>query len=123
MKEIDELFYQYKNNELEWFCALHKLKLLEDQGKIVLYAGTYSFKEALHRPFCDTSMFYFYTLPDKQGYLFFSNPFGSVAIITRDDEIFLPSHRKMYGKKYLTNHLYGEGDFRSGEYFNRKKKK
>ena len=129
MKEIDELSYQLSllerknNNELTWFSTLKKLKQLKDDGRIVLYAGTYSFEDALNRPFCDATMFYFYTLPDKQGYVLFSNPFGRIAVIMRDDEIFLSSHRKLYGKKHLTNHSYGEGDFRSGEYFSCKKKR
>ena len=121
MKEIDELLYLYNKDELTWFGALNKLKQLEDEGRIVLYAGTYSFEEALKRPFCDSTMFYFYTLPDKQGYHFFSNPFGKIAVIMKDDEIFLKSHRKAYSKSFLTNRFYG--DFRSGEYFNRKKKR
>ena len=129
MKEIDELSYQLSllernnNNERTWFSTLKKLKQLKDDGKIVLYAGTYSFEDALNRPFCDSTRFYFYTLPDKQGYIFFSNPFGSIAVIMRDDEIFLSSHRKLYGKRYLINRLYGEEDFRSGEYFSCKKKR
>ena len=129
MKEIDDLaewlsLLETKNSsEQTWFDTVKKLKQLEEEGEVVLYAGTYSFEEALNRPFCDATEFYFYTLPDRQGYHFFSNPFGSIAAILRDDEIFLKSHKRLYGKKYLTNYMYGHGDVRSGEYFNRKKKR
>ena len=111
------------SSEQTWFDAVKKLKRLEEEGEVVLYAGTYSFEEALSRPFCDATEFYFYTLPDRQGYHLFSNPFGRIAVILKDDEIFLKSHKRLYGKKYLTNRMYGRGDFRSGEYFNRKKNK
>lgn len=123
MKEIDEMFSQYSNKTLKWIDSLQKLKQLEDEGKIVLYAGTYSFEEASKHPFSDVVDFYFYTLPDKQGYHFYTNPFGSEAIIAIDNEIFTFKHRRLYNKRHLTNWYFGEKDFRSGEYFNLKKKR
>ena len=123
MKEIDEMFSQYNNRTLKWVDSLQKLKQLEDVGKIVLYAGTYSFEEALRHLDCDVADFYFYTLPDRQGYHFFTNPFGSEAVIMIDNEIFMFNHRRIYSKRHLSNRQFGEKDFRSGEYFNRKKKR
>lgn len=123
MKEIDEMFSQYKNETLKWKDSLKKLKQLEDEGKIVLYAGTYSFEEALRHLDSDVADFYFYSLPDMQGYHFFTNPFGSEAVIMIDNEIFTFKHRKWYNKRHLTNRYFGEKDFRSGEYFYRRKKR
>ena len=122
MKEIDEMFIQYNKKTLKWTDALKKLRLMEDAEKIVLYAGTYSFEEALEHLDSDTANFYFYTLPDRQGYHFFTNPFGSEAAITIDNEIFKFGHRRLYNKKHLSNCCFGEKDMRSGEYFNRKQK-
>lgn len=123
MREIAEMFSQYNNNTLKWIDSLKKLKQLEDEGKIVLYAGTYSFEEALRHFDSDVADFYFYTLPDRQGYHFFTNAFGSEAAIMIDNEIFAYKHRRLYNKRHLTNRYFGEKDFRSGEYFNRKKQR
>ncbi len=123
MQEIAEMFSQYNYNTLKWIDSLKKLKQLEDEGKIVLYAGTYSFEEALRHFDSDVADFYFYTLPDRQGYHFFTNAFGSEAAIMIDNEIFAYKHRRLYNKRHLTNRYFGEKDFRSGEYFNRKKQR
>lgn len=122
MKEIDDMFDQYNNKTLKWIVTLQKLKQLEDEGKIVLYAGTYSFEEALLNHLdSDVVDFYFYTLPDRQGYNFYTNPFGTGIKI--DNEIFMRKHRRLYRKGNLSNRFFGEKDYRSGEYFNRKKKR
>lgn len=123
MREIAEMFSQYNNNTLKWIDSLKKLKQLEDEGKIVLYAGTYSFEEALRHFDSDVADFYFYTLPNRQGYHFFTNAFGSEAAIMIDNEIFAYKHRRLYNKRHLTNRYFGEKDFRSGEYFNRIKQR
>lgn len=123
MREIAEMFSQYNNNTLKWIDSLKKLKQLEDEGKIVLYAGTYSFEEALRHFDSDVADFYFYTLPDREGYHFFTNAFGSEAAIMIDNEIFAYKHRRLYNKRHLTNRYFGEKDFRSGEYFNRIKQR
>lgn len=123
MKEIDEMFSQCNNGTLKWIDSLKKLKQLEYERKIVLYAGTYSFEEALSHLDSDVADFYFYTLPDRQGYHFFTNPFGSEAAIMIDNEIFTFKHRRLYNKRHLSNCYFGEKDFRSGEYFNRKNKR
>ena len=123
MREIAEMFSQHNNNTLQWIDSLKQLKQLEDEGKIVLYAGTYSFEEALRHFDSDVADFYFYTLPDRQGYHFFTNAFGSEAAIMIDNEIFAYKHRRLYNKRHLTNRYFGEKDFRSGEYFNRIKQR
>jgi len=123
MREIAEMFSQYNNNTLKWIDSLKKLKQLKDEGKIILYAGTYSFEEALRHFDSDVADFYFYTLPDRQGYHFFTNAFGSEAAIMIDNEIFAYKHRRLYNKRHLTNRYFGEKDFRSGEYFNRIKQR
>ena len=123
MREIAEMFSQYNNNTLKWIDSLKKLKQLEDEGKIVLYAGAYSFEEALRHFDSDVADFYFYTLPDRQGYHFFTNAFGSEAAIMIDNEIFAYKHRRLYNKRHLTNRYFGEKDFRSVEYFNRIKQR
>lgn len=76
MKEIEELFTQYKIHKLEWTPALQVLKQLQDDGRIILYAGTYSFEKALEKPLCDNAQFYFYSVPDRFGYHFYIGPMG-----------------------------------------------
>ena len=121
MREIEVLFEKYRNHKLEWIPTLQVLAQLQDEGKIVLYAGTYSFQEALKRPLCDNAGFYFYTVVDKSGYYFYINPMG--VGIKSDNEIFMFKHRYLYNKNHLSNRFFGEEDFRSGEYFNRKRKR
>ena len=121
MEEIDALFEQYKNHKLEWLPALQVLGRLQEEGKIILYAGTYSLQDALTRPLCDCAKFYFYTTTDRSGYCFYINPMG-VGIKT-DNEIFKFKHRRLYRKGYLSNCFWGEQDFRSGEFFKPKKKR
>ena len=52
------------------------LKQLQDDGRIILYAGTYSFEKALENPLCDNAQFYFYSVPDRFGYHFYIGPMG-----------------------------------------------
>ncbi len=120
MKEIEILIEKYRNHNLEWIPTLQVLSQLQDDGKIVLYAGTYSFQEALKRPLCDSAEFYFYTVSDRSGYCFYINRMGMG--IKSDNEIFMFKHKYLYNKRHLSNCFFGEKDFRSGEYFNRKKK-
>lgn len=120
MKEIEALFEKYQNHRLEWIPTLRVLSKLQDDGNIILYAGTYSFQEALKRPLCESAQFYFYTIYDKSGYCFYINRMG--IGIQSDDDIFKFKHRYLYNKGHLSNCFWGEKDFRSGEYFNRKKK-
>ena len=120
MEEIDALFEQYKSHKLEWLPALQVLARLEEEEKIILYAGTYSFQEALTRPLCDSARFYFYTTADRSGYCFYINVMG--VGIKEDNEIFKFKHRRLYRKGYLSNCFWGEKDFRSGAFFKHKKK-
>lgn len=76
MQEIEVLFEKYKNHTLEWIPTLQVLAQLQDDRKIFLYAGTYSFQQALNRPLCDSASFYFYTALDKIGYCFYFNLWG-----------------------------------------------
>ena len=121
MREIEVLFEKNQNHELEWISALQVLAQLQDDGKIILYAGTCSFQEALTQPLCDSAEFYFYTVFDKGGYCFYINPMG--VGIKSDNEIFKFKHRYLYNKRHLSNRCLGEKDLRSGEYFNRKNKR
>lgn len=121
MKEIEALFEKYQNHRLEWIPTLRILSELQDDGNIILYAGTYSFQEALKHPLCESAQFYFYTVWDKSGYCFYINRMG--IGIQSDDDIFKFKHRYLYNKGHLSNCFWGEKDFRSGEFFNRKKKR
>lgn len=121
MSDIEALFEKYQNHKLEWIPTLQVLAQLQNDGKIILYAGTYSFEEALTRPLCDNAEFYFYTSFDKCGYCFYINPMG--VGIKSDNDIFKLKHRYLYNKRHLTNCFFDEKDFRSGEYFNRKLKR
>lgn len=121
MKEIEVLFGQYQNNELEWIPSLQMLNQLQNEGKIILYAGTYSFSEALKYPLCDCAEFYFYSVSDRTGYCFYINPMG--VGIKYDNDIFKFSHRRLYNKNHLSECALGGKDMRSGEYFNHKKKR
>ncbi|MCH5164454.1 MAG: hypothetical protein J1F36_05505 [Clostridiales bacterium] len=118
MNEIEQLFLLHQDRKLEWIPALQTLKRLEDEGTVVLFAGTYSFEQAIKNPLCDSAEFYFYTLPNKLGYVFYINPMD--IGIKRDDEIFLRNHRRLYSKRYLSNCYFKEKDLRSGEYFDKK---
>lgn len=117
MKELEVLFVQQQNKELEWIPTLQILNQLQNDGKIILYAGTYSFEEALKRPYCDFAYFYFYSVLDKKGYCFHISCMG--ISIYFDDEIFEFSHRRLYNKGHMSCN-YEEAKLRSGEYYNRK---
>lgn len=118
MKELEVLFEQYKNKELKWLPALQILNQLQNEKKIILYAGTYSFDGALKYPLCDSAQFYFYDCSARSGYCFYINPMG-VGIVV-DNDIFKFSHRRLYNKNHLSACALGGKDMRSGEYFNRK---
>lgn len=97
---------------------LRSLLELQNDGSICLYAGTYSFAQALERniDYDTEAQFYFYVVPHKKGYLYSINRFGKKLI--EDNDIFKFSHRSLYNKKHLSNCYFGEEDCRSGEYFN-----
>ncbi len=91
----------------------------ERDGAVVLYAGTYSLEEAIERAWrYDNASFYIYTTKDKRGYHVYLNRMG--CGVRTDHKIFDIMHRRLYGKRYLSNCYMGEEDFRRGEYFSRK---
>ena len=94
----------------------------ERRGEIVLYAGTYSLEAALERfGTYESASFYIYTTQDKSGYCVYINRMG--CGIREDNKIFKFSHRYLYNKNHLSNCYFGEKDYRSGEYFEKKGKK
>ncbi len=94
-------------------------EFLRDQEKkriISLYAGAYSFENAIGM--CDLNTeatFYFYLNGYNYGYSlrYFQGRFK----LERDERIFFKDHKKAYTKKALSNHKTDRKDMRSGEYF------
>jgi len=139
--QVENLYdqeYEYSSVYNDFISNIRTVKLLNDDDYFVnkisregkkcynenkKYVKYYSFEEALRHFDSDVADFYFYTLPDRQGYHFFTNAFGSEAAIMIDNEIFAYKHRRLYNKRHLTNRYFGEKDFRSGEYFNRIKQR
>ena len=98
-------------------------EFLRDQEKkriISLYAGAYSFENAIGM--CDLNTeatFYFYLNGYNYGYSlkYFQGRFK----LERDERIFFSDHKKAYSKKALSNYKTDRKDMRSGEYFANKK--
>lgn len=101
------------------YCVLRELYKLEKEKQIILYAGTYSFSKAIDLFDYDTATFYFYEVKSKAGYVFYGNRMG--ACLRKDDRIFKFSHRYLYNKGHLSNCFFGESDFRSGEFFKKRR--
>ena len=96
--------------------------LVEQEKKrlITLYAGTYSFENAIGMcKLCEKATFYFYLNGYNYGYSlrYFQGRFK----LERDERIFFKDHKKAYTKKALSNHKTDRKDMRSGEYFANKK--
>ena len=106
----------------DFYSILSLLNEKKNEGKIVLYAGTYSLESAMERfGYYDNAAFYIYTVPDKNGYCIYKNGMGCEII--EDDDIFKRSHRRLYGKKHLSNCHLEENDCRQGVFFEKQKKK
>lgn len=103
------------NKEIYYFPFIKYLCELEEKGIITLYAGTYSFKYALEREYCEQALFYFYFNSNKEGFCFYKYSMG--CGLTKDDKIFKLSHRRLYNRDKLSNCINDEDDLRSGEYF------
>lgn len=99
-------------------CILNELYILEQDKTITLYAGTYSFENALDNFETDSAGFYFYKTKTRESYLFYINRMGFDIVI--DDKIFKFSHRYLYNKNHLSNCFFGESDQRSGAFFKKK---
>ena len=96
--------------------------LVEQEKKrlITLYAGTYSFENAIGMcKLCEKATFYFYLNGYNYGYSlrYFQGRFK----LERDERIFFGDHKKAYTKKALSNHKTDRKDMRSGEYYEKKK--
>ena len=96
--------------------------LVEQEKKrlITLYAGTYSFENAIGMcKLCEKATFYFYLNGYNYGYSlrYFQGRFK----LERDERIFFGDHKKAYTKKALSNHKTDRKDMRSGEYFANRK--
>ena len=100
-------------------CILNELCTLEQDKTITLYAGTYSFENALDKFETDSARFYFYKTKTRDSYVFYVNRMG-FDIVT-DDKIFKFSHRYLYNKNHLSNCFFGESDQRSGTFFKKKR--
>jgi len=99
----------------DFYSILTFLHEQERAGKIVLYAGTYSFETALERfGLYDDATFYIYA-EDRSGYCVYINRMG--CGIREDHKLFKLSHRYLYNKNHLSNCFFGEKDCRAGEYF------
>ena len=96
--------------------------LVEQEKKrlITLYAGTYSFENAIGMcKLSEKATFYFYLNGYNYGYSlrYFQGRFK----LERDERIFFGDHKKAYTKKALSNHKTDRKDMRSGEYFANRK--
>ena len=96
--------------------------LVEQEKKrlITLYAGTYSFENAIGMcKLCEKATFYFYLNGYNYGYSlrYFQGRFK----LERDERIFFKDHKKAYSKKALSNCKTDKKDMRSGEYYEKKK--
>ena len=98
-------------------------EFLREQEKkriISLYAGAYSFENAIGM--CDLNTeatFYFYLNGYNYGYSlkYFQGRFK----LERDERIFFGDRKKAYSKKALSNYKTDRKDMRSGEYFANRK--
>lgn len=96
------------------------LREQEKKRLITLYAGTYSFENAIGMcKLCEKATFYFYLNGYNYGYSlrYFQGRFK----LERDERIFFGDHKKAYTKKALSNHKTDRKDMRSGEYFANRK--
>lgn len=92
----------------------------EKKRIITLYAGTYSFENAVGMcKLCEKATFYFYLNGYNYGYAltYFQGRFN----LERDERIFFSDHKKAYSKKALSNRKTDKKDMRSGEYYEKKK--
>ena len=114
------LTIQYFAKLNDFYSILSLLNEKKNEGKIVLYAGTYSFDVALeHFGDYENAIFYVYTVPDKNGYCIYKNGMG--CDIIEDNKIFKNSHRRHYDEKHLSNCHLGEDDCRQGVFFKKQK--
>ena len=114
-KDFDSAVFRSTPKEVFEFLYEQEKKRL-----ISLYAGTYSFENAIGM--CDLNTeatFYFYLNGYNYGYSlrYFQGRFK----LERDERIFFKDHKKSYSKKALSNHKTDRKDMRSGEYFANKK--
>ncbi|MBR2024724.1 MAG: hypothetical protein IKA02_02825 [Clostridia bacterium] len=92
----------------------------EKKRIITLYAGTYSFENAVGMcKLCEKATFYFYLNGYNYGYAltYCQGRFN----LQRDERIFFSDHKKAYSKKALSNRKTDIKDMRSGEYYEKKK--
>ena len=114
-KDFDRVVFRSTPKEVFEF-----LREQEKKRIISLYAGTYSFENAIG--VCDLNTeatFYFYLNGYNYGYSlkYFQGRFK----LERDERIFFGDHKKAYSKKALSNYKTDRKDMRSGEYFANKK--
>ena len=114
-KDFDNAVFRSTPKEVFEFLREQEKKKL-----ISLYAGTYSFENAIGM--CDLNTeatFYFYLNGYNYGYSlrYFQGRFK----LERNERIFFKDHKKAYTKKALSNHKTDRKDMRSGEYFANRK--
>lgn len=114
-KDFDSVVFRSTPKEVFEF-----LREQEKKRIISLYAGTYSFENAINM--CKIDMdatFYFYLNGYNYGYSL--RYFQGRLKLERDERIFFKDHKKAYTKKALSNHKTDRKDMRSGEYFANRK--
>ena len=115
--ELINMVYDSRYNKVkfDYWGTLHKLFNMENEGKIVLYAGTYSLSKAIEKVDIEIASFYIYEKLHRIG--FHLNISGMGASFILDKDIFKFKHRYLYNKNHLSNKFFGEADQRTGEYF------
>ena len=114
-KDFDNTVFRSTSKEVFEFLREQEKKRL-----ITLYAGTYSFENAIGMcKLCEKATFYFYLNGYNYGYSlrYFQGRFK----LERDERIFFKDHKKAYTKKALSNYKTDRKDMRSGEYFANRK--
>ncbi|MBU1092977.1 MAG: hypothetical protein KKH01_00795 [Firmicutes bacterium] len=110
---------RYNKEKFDYWGTLHKLFKMENEGKIVLYAGTYSLANAIEKVDTEEASFYIYEKNHRIGFSLYINRMGSSFVL--DKNIFKNNHKRLYKRIQLSNILFGEPDQRKGEFFNMKK--
>lgn len=110
-----------ESQTMNYHQILDKLYSLEQTKDIELYAGTYSFSDAVKKSDIEQAHFYFFDTRTMEGYQFYINRMGSKLV--RDKRILEKRHRRLFSRNNLSNYYFDGIDQRSGTYFNKNKKK
>lgn len=109
---------RFNKTRFDYFGTLHRIFNMEIEGKIALYAGTYSLANAIEKVDTEQASYYIYEKKHRLGFHLYINRMGVGFVL--DKNIFKFKHRRLYNKNHLSNSFFGEPDQRKGEFFDRK---